>query len=289
MEMLLNHNNLLISQSVERQYDLQNVNGISFIYAPSDSDDERLCYNVLDRRNEIITKVFEIGHLIEKNIKDDEYSPNFTRRNLLLYRSSIVRLADERYLFFLDGELKESLLEMAYTFTVNFGTLGLMQVNKSFYRSTIMACRDFLEENDISAKPYSITPVGFMLDELYNFYYHYKYPKKSLKKINETLAETHVKVHSTSIFANLQVVASYDGISQWNYMCYSKTLLDGIAFILISFASSNSEYIKQCAYCDKHFITNNERSIYCSPTCRNRINVKKSYEKRKLKIQKDSE
>ena len=66
------------------------------------------------------------------------------------------------------------------------------------------------------------------------------------------------------------------------------TVFDIHDYLCTLLAAINSGDLEQkiitCRNCGKSFISSNQKAIYCSSACRNRANVKKSYYRKKSRI-----
>jgi len=272
-------------QTLQSKYDLLYMEGMSAICANEES--EAITYNVQDKKDNIILQTLEIGNLLEKSIDDNEYVPLSCHDGLLplvvesrgdLRLDDITNLYKDDNCIFLKNKLtKPLIIEACHKFISSFGTFG-------FYRQeeTRAICSIF-EKSGLLSKTtkFSFTPLFIMLHELYDLYYSFKYPDKFSKKMADKKKGTKIAGNIAVIHSMVDLTAFYTEFDSWHYVLDIRGFLEAIKFIFIDFLINNNESPKQCAYCDKYFISDNPRAIYCSPVCRNRANVKKNYEKKR--------
>lgn len=76
----------------------------------------------------------------------------------------------------------------------------------------------------------------------------------------------------------ISIELTYTQASGWAEAKKVKTLFDAITLFLFY---DDTREVKCCQYCGRVFVSSKKTAIYCSPSCRNCANSKKSYERRK--------
>jgi len=268
--------NLIVRRGDAIRTEICNIDGISIILTHQDargSDN----YNAWDKRKDMVISILDIGCFIEKNIDRDNYNPlKHGLHGLLDFREygSFEELKDTCFVFFHEDSARNRLLEMLSIFVSSFGQPSLGREYDDMWNQAFYAlCK---KTSSIPDSPFFTIHAGIVLNEIYNIYYYYRYPKAYAKKMLGGSPENY-----TALDFNIIGNAGFDGV-KW-YPRYIITPLNAAKFMIISISTSDTEHIRQCTHCENFFVTDNSRAVYCSPTCRNRANVKKSYERKKLR------
>lgn len=167
---------------------------------------------------------------------------------------------------------------MAHKFLADFGELGL-RGNGALSLGLLSALFGGISEK---AWADSITPLCLMLHEIYDIYYCFEHPVKFHEKMSAKKEGRKIAGDKPSFIVDIRLSMDYTDVNGWKQSVSARGILDSVRFLIISLTAENSEFIKQCGNCGKYFITSGDKVKYCSPACRNRANVKRSYEKRKL-------
>lgn len=119
-------------------------------------------------------------------------------------------------------------------------------------------------------------PVSYWLYLIFELYLRYSKPslyEELLKRTYYTPLYDRPQIKS-----NISIELTYTQASGWAEAKKVKTLFDAITLFLFY---DDTREVKCCQYCGRVFVSSKKTAIYCSPSCRNCANSKKSYERRK--------
>lgn len=285
------------------------VNGCTFI-VPDENAVEMKRIDLIYLKNEMLEAFFRIGALLEESIDIDTYMPLFfedlffdyvvkkTRNAPYPKETKMVTDTIEKpdFLWFADSNSpflsstsveKETIVDELLYFVNKYGYLNILK--RDLIRDNIHdLSKEILPEYSCTDYQYpeyfwaNIAPASIMTYDFFEIYMAYVYPgiyakNMKLKKEKSEDIFTAIREAGAGFTVDISIDIGYQN-NRWTDEKHIKNVLDVVKLYL--FYSDNT-FIKRCKHCNEYFITSNQRAVYCSPVCRNRENVKKSYERKK--------
>lgn len=293
---------------------IQNVlvekrDGVTWLRSSIDVDTPSprpLCVNVLVKIDDLISDFFELATLIEKNIDLSKYVPMYYDDFMCFISERIKRqdpdkfkaadvattylatddcidnklyspFSDKRCIFL--QENSKLIIRKTAQFFAKYGLPSLKAIEEytapASASSVILLMAPIMLNTSLPKSIYS-APVSYWLYLIFELYL--RYSKPSLYE--ELLKRTYYPplYDRPQIKSNISIELTYTQASGWAEVKKVKTLFDAITLFLFY---DDTREVKCCQYCGRVFVSSKKTAIYCSPSCRNCANSKKSYERRK--------
>lgn len=193
---------------------------------------------------------------------------------------------DDSFYFFRDPAKKQELLKRLYRFVSRYGFVQREEEELSINCSRVF--NDWVSsayaENGRSLRLYEkehIKAAFYMVIEVFETYMSVCRPQEHYQRFTEAYPDRLYDNRALNVeLASRQVYNPY--LTEFGTRFFVPGLTDFICLVFILMGSgATPERVTQCRYCGGSYITSNPRTIYCSPACRNRANVKKNYDKKK--------
>lgn len=293
---------------------IQNVlvekrDGVTWLRSSIDVDTPSprpLCVNVLVKIDDLISDFFELATLIEKNIDLSKYVPMYYDDFMCFISERIKRqdpdkfkaadvattylatddcidnklyspFSDKRCIFL--QENSKLIIRKTAQFFAKYGLPSLKAIEEytapASASSVILLMAPIMLNTSLPKSIYS-APVSYWLYLIFELYLRYSKPslyEELLKRTYYTPLYDRPQIKS-----NISIELTYTQASGWAEAKKVKTLFDAITLFLFY---DDTREVKCCQYCGRVFVSSKKTAIYCSPSCRNCANSKKSYERRK--------
>lgn len=267
------------------------ISGTTFLYFyPSEIEHK----NIYVGDSTVTEKFLQFCDSLLNNIDINKYYPHQDEE---LFYSELKRNNDPINSYFfayndsnrLLSSNKHTTLSHLKSFIMDYGFSGHWVCEKlNSYKSVKKIIKSEILKKDVEYN--NRTFIHFccaneLLDTLFDIFMRYTNPHLYFENGNNYPRPNDVLIECIPTGAGLRssitIGANYDmSQKKWSVGYGISTLYSFIEYSLIT-STARKEYINKCPNCGNYFTTSNERAIYCSPTCRNRANVKRNYEKRK--------
>lgn len=286
----------LVCRSMVHPLRIKERDGVSWLIPDTDSSESPFSVDLLSMSNNILMDFFKLGELLEHELAGCEYTPIFL---LNAFTKRLQQLgpdkADLRGLvpIFEDAAspfLKENADTVASSIMLFFNKYGVLrtsQLNIDALPGSVMShvARDaFGPERELNSFSDMAFPISFLAYHIFELYFRYTNPHEYSNAVHKCPPDAiPLRVGRQlrpQFFVSISLSVTYTESDGWHEQKKLESLFDLIALLLFY---KDDVLVKKCQYCGTVFITPLESAVYCSPSCRNRANSKKSYERRKAR------
>lgn len=268
--------------------------GTTFLYFYANETEHK---DVYIGDNTILEHFLNFCDKLQNNIDLNTYYPNRLEELFLSELATQKKLIQAYFHSYNDsnGLLsydKESILSSLQLFIMEYGFSDhwvCEHIDKNIKKAITSEIRKIDTEHDPKTFIH-LCCVNELLENFFDIFMRYKEPALYTNNANNRqLRPDNVTYHtiiatrglSVGVHSSIDIGSYYDTIqNKWFFKYSIRTLYDFIGYALIT-STSRKEYINKCPNCGRYYTTKNEKAVYCSPTCRNRANVRKNYEKKK--------
>lgn len=280
-------------------YHLEAHNGITWIVPEQRSEEHLPSIDLVRQIEDLLRDFLCLGEFLQGQLSGSEYSPLFQDEHLAAKAFDIMNdknlngahakselvaaiqsIYSDKLSPFLRNDAEEVSAEILQFFN-KYGRPGVLGSNGNLHDMVI----NWLTRSSFETDNYynnSIFPVSYLAYTIYEIYMRYVNPSAYIAALERNPTK-HVRAGNGEnprphflISMSLEVV--YIKMDGWREQKRVKSIFDLIALFLFY---NDSIHVKKCAYCGVSFVSSLDSAIYCSPSCRNRANSKKSYERRK--------
>lgn len=249
-----------------------------------------------ENSNDILLKFKSLNQEQQLKIIRHAYNAEYmTKRFAEIYKSqdktkfviaelSKEYLLDSNFSFMNNESHKQTITKMLVSLFDKYGYWGSKDLIKEYCEDKKILIR---LANDIfpftnaecTADICTVEPVGLVAMEIYNIYCAYLYPSAYSALSNQSSCMRGSPLAYTASFTPI-----YNRLTnQWYIYDTFNTLRTFSKHALCEAASQKQIFIKTCEHCNSIFASSFENAKYCTGVCRNRANVKRSYERKKNK------
>ncbi len=225
--------------------------GISFIKVSPNAN--LIHYDAFLIRDEILRRYLSIGKVLDDiGILDKMW----TRFDFYGFKS----IEDFKILYYNTPDEKELINNLILSFVKDFGFLSLYEEEDFFSDEELKKTIEYY----VSDKDFNSEAVIAIVLDICFHYGGIKYEDDHF-----------------STFCNIEICFCYEKGEGWIASYDFPSLYNLIRYALAEQKTNPNTTLIQCAYCKEWTIQSNPKAEYCSPSCRNRANVRKSRAKKK--------
>lgn len=229
----------------------------------------------------LVSDFLKLGNYLDRLISVDEYPPLSFEDNIVgrLNNDQNVSLPLlDQHCPFLIADYA-GVVNRVHSFFSKYGMPDSRDVPNTVVKTLIplMAARVFKTK-----KLHQIMwPISALTYMIYEIYLRYTKPELYLNNWYNKPPAYISKNHPASFNINIKLDVIYNLDGEWEERKTCATLFD---YIILFIIYNDRVYVRECPYCKRIYTTENERSVYCDPVCRNRANAKKSYDRKKQRL-----
>lgn len=278
-------------------WEMMNLNGTT-IFVPKDGCAERKL-NLSSVKDQLLKDFLDIGDYLYSNFADgflpvwgsalDKAHAEYEERLTWSQNAVFDLLNDNNFCFFADPSKKDILLKKVFDFMSRYGfTSGEDKNDICITSAQKIWLSEIQKLYSEAGKPLNISSRFFIkgafhiIIDIFTTYMACCKPNEYAHKFISVYSE---EIYDKSYLFSTDLTLTQGYNRKTKAFEFSNTVFGVIDFISLLLFLINSNAIEQkvitCAYCGKSTLVDNSRSLYCSPTCRNRANAKRSYERKK--------
>ena len=289
----------LVCRSSLRHLAVKEIDGVTWLVPFTDAGEKPInTIDLLSCSKEVILDFYKLGEMLDLCLSNKKnYSPLYLAEETIDLAHKIAKVksganfADLLPVFqdktspFLE-EQPSQVIEEIKTFFEKYGIMRSTTISSHFIFSDLIhyvAESVFKCFNDEVLVDFCF-PISFLAYYIYSLYLMYtdteRYEKLMDSNPPRYIQQVGSNYPKASFGISVSLTVTYTGGSRW----VERKLLGNIFDLIVLMLFYNDEIrVRKCKYCGSIFINPLESAVYCSPSCRNRANSKKSYERRKAR------
>lgn len=286
----------LVCRSMACPLRLEKKDGVTWLIPIKGPSGSSYYVDLLSMSNDILMDFLKLGELLKNELTEQKYAPLFlpdetiklaqqAGRGKAKYESLIPAFEDNKSPF-----LQKNTDRVAHEIMQFFGKYGVLRSSHLNIDSLPGRIMEYIAEAafgpDLQPESFSnITfPISFLAYFIFELYFRYTNPQEYCEAAHlsppKSIPAEVVKHLRPQFMVSITLNVFYTENDGWHEQKNLESLFDLISLLLFY---KDDVMVRKCQYCGNIYVTHLDSSVYCSPSCRNRANSKKSYERRKAR------